>query len=77
MFTIDVKSDNQFYIIYLNGKKFCKISKSNHLGKVLKFFNDFNYVTWSYVKDLFGDLSEESFDTEDEEELINDIKKLI
>lgn len=44
MFTIDVKSDNQFYIIYLNGKKFCKISKTNSLNKVLKFFNINNLV---------------------------------
>lgn len=38
MFSIDI-NQRQFYIIYYNGKKFCKISKSNSLNKVLKFFN--------------------------------------
>lgn len=38
MFSIDI-NQKQFYIIYYNGKKFCKISKSNSLNKVLKFFN--------------------------------------
>lgn len=38
MFTIDFKSDPQFYIILLDGKKFCKISKSNDLNKVAHFF---------------------------------------
>lgn len=44
MFTIDIKSDKQFYLIFLDGKKFCKISKSNHLGKVLKFFDIYDVV---------------------------------
>jgi hypothetical protein len=38
MFSIDINQP-QFYIIYYNGVKLCKISKSNSLNKVLKFFN--------------------------------------
>ena len=38
MFSIDFKSDPQFYIIIKDCKEFCKISKSNDLNKIAHFF---------------------------------------
>ena len=40
---------------------FDTVKYRGQINKVIKFVNEFNYVTWSYIKDLFGDLSEESF----------------
>lgn len=41
---------------------FDTIKYKGQISKVLNFANDFNYVTWSYIKEVFGDLSNETYD---------------
>ena len=41
MYNLEITKD--FYIIYYNNKKLCKISKCNDLNVILKFFNIQDY----------------------------------
>ena len=40
---------------------FDTIKYKKEISKIINFANDFNYVTWSYIKEVFGDLSEETY----------------
>ena len=40
---------------------FDTIKYKKEISKINNFANDFNYVTWSYIKEVFGDLSEETY----------------
>lgn len=39
MFRIDSISDNEYYIIYKDDLFFCKVSKTNDIETVKKYFN--------------------------------------
>lgn len=47
-------TQEKFYVIYLNGKEFCKISKNNPFEKVLEYLKlssvNLEEVEWKYEK---------------------------
>ena len=36
---------------------FDTIKYKKEISKINNFANDFNYVTWSYIKEVFGDFN--------------------